>query len=145
MGVSPAMPVLNASKPLSYELVDYLAGLTGRNFRDRSVQGDGWSAVVWDLINYSAVNTFNRIKQSNLKNRPRNVTSLMQAGAGFVTSGSASREGVMAGLFGSHFEAWLGGNKDIPPQSNFDIPEGEGGNGPSVILIETFIGSRVEE
>lgn len=141
MGVSPAMRMLDASKSLSFELIDLLAGRSGCNFRDAQHKGNGWSAVVWDLIRYSAVNTFNRIQRSGLRKQPRNVMTYITAGAGFVVSGSRTRTGVMATLFGEDFEKWLDGNDDV----RFDMEESEEGDSPSVILLETSIGPQADE
>lgn len=137
MGVSPAMPMLNANNSLSCELIEYLIGSSGRVFEDRQAKGNDWSAVVWDLIEYSVANTFNRIKQSGLKNQPRNVITMVQDDAGFVSSGDNSKTGIIANLFNKSLEDWIGGGKNIPPDNIFGL-EGSGGErGLSMILIET--------
>lgn len=123
---------------LGLELVHSLELLSGDPFDDRitAIQENGWSKVVWDILESSAQKAFRRAK-SGYSNQPR-------------TSGASPSE--IDGCFYARFPSIRPSRRSLLQElvdfsfSNNDLPsnrqEGqwfdEGGGGVSVVLLETY-------
>ncbi|HMN15171.1 MAG TPA: hypothetical protein PKD55_22865 [Bellilinea sp.] len=65
MAVWPASEILYPMYSLADELIRFLMGASGRTFLDINKKGnDGWSQMVWDLINHSLTFVFSRTNAS---------------------------------------------------------------------------------
>jgi hypothetical protein len=134
----PNNPLINHSD-LGLELVRSLEFLSGNPFDDRNSANmeNGWSKVIWDILDSSARKAFRRVKSGYIK-EPRHTGSSPSEidGCFYMTSRDKYSPG----------SSFLNDTGDLS-FSNIDIPpnrvhEGswfdEGGGGVSVLLFETF-------
>lgn len=124
---------------LGLELVHSLELLSGDPFDDRKTASkeNGWSKVVWDILECSAQKAFRRVR-SGYSNEPRTSGAPPSEidGCFYRTSPSiySSRGSLLDDLWDFSFS-----NMEIPPNrrregSWFD----EGGGGMAILLLETY-------
>jgi hypothetical protein len=133
----PSNPLIDHSD-LGLELVHSLEFLSGDPFDNKNiaVKENGWSRVIWDILESSAKKAFRRIR-SGYTNQPRTSGASPSEidGCFYTTSPSIqpSRGSLLQELVGSSFS-----NIDIPPNKQEGQWFDEGGGGVSVLLLETF-------
>ncbi|MBU1706153.1 hypothetical protein KKG19_05530 [Patescibacteria group bacterium] len=131
-------PIIDHSD-LGLEFVHSLELLSGDPFDDRKTanQENGWSTVVWDILESSAKKAFRRVR-SGYSSEPRTSGSSPSEidGCFYKTSPAVCsyRNSLLDDLGDFSFS-----NMDIPPNrrregSWFD----EGGGGVSILLLETY-------
>lgn len=66
---APSSQIIQASRPFSWCIVDFLEFHTGKPFIEKKRRGriDDWSQMIWDLISISANSVFNRRKAGYTK------------------------------------------------------------------------------
>lgn len=116
--------------PYEKELVDFLLCLSGRTIieRNQSKIGNGWSQMIWDLIDLSIGRTFRR-NRSGYEKAPR-ISGDLRMFDGIYTIKEELEPLEMVKAIYSF------GNEDIPPFGNFNDFDEEAG-APSLILIRT--------
>ncbi len=133
MGVAATDYSLHISNALSSELVDLMMARSGREFGEHAATAsDGWTTVIWDLLEYAAMKTFSRKRQLAISGKSRlNGPNL------FARLDGTSRSWKSDTNFRPDtFSRFHNENGDNPPDGPNDLPEG----GVSVILIETSDG-----
>lgn len=134
----PNNPIIDHSD-IGLEFVHSLELLSGDPFDDRKTASkeNGWSKVVWDILESSAQKAFRRVR-SGYSNEPRTAGASPSEidGCFYMTSRDMypSRSSLLQNLGDFSFS-----NMDIPPTrkregSWFD----EGGGSVSVLLLETY-------
>ncbi len=123
---------------LGLELVHSLELLSGDPFDDRkaTTKENGWSKVVWDILESSAQKAFRRVR-SGYSNQPRisGASPSEIDGCFYATSpgNRPSRSSLLQELVDFSFS-----NNDIPPNRQEGQWFDEGGGGVSVLLIESY-------
>lgn len=131
----PSDQILNHCD-LGLELVHSLELLSGDPFDDRNtaIQENGWSKVVWDILESSAQKAFRRVK-SGYGNQPRTTGASPSEidGCFYATSPSIrpSRSSLLQELVDFSF------SNDIPPKKQEEQWFDEAG-GVSVLLLESY-------
>lgn len=129
IGVCMPDSVLLNHAPFEKELVDFLLCLSGRTIIERndSRKENGWSQMIWDLIQLSSGRAFRR-NRSGYEKAPR-MSGDLRMFDGIYTIKEES-EPLEKAIFSF-------GNEDIPPLGNFKDFDEEAG-APSLILIRTY-------
>ncbi len=135
-------PIIHDHNPLEKELFDFLLFKSGRPFRQRkdSIKTNGWSRVIWDLIEIGVTKSFNR-KRSGFHQQPRiSSVSKIDGKCECYSTLSNCITSVEEILWKKQAE-WLyfgqsSGSNNIPPIDSIDDNNDE--NGVSLVLIETW-------
>jgi hypothetical protein len=127
---------------LGLELVHSLELLSGDPFDDRktAIQENGWSKVVWDILESSAQKAFRRVR-SGYSNQPRISGALPPEidGCFYATSpgNRLSKNSLLQEIIDFSFS-----NNDNPPNRQEGQWFDNGGGGVSILLIETYESSE---
>lgn len=123
---------------IGLELVHSLECLSGDPFDDRNTakQENGWSRVIWDILESSASKAFRRVR-SGYSNQPRRTGAEPSEMDGFFYTTSLryfpSGKSVIGGLIDGDLS-----NMNIPPHKQDGEWFDEGGGGVSILLLETY-------
>lgn len=126
---SVCMPdsLLQAHTSFERELVDFLVGRSGRGITNRShAKRDGWSQVVWDLIQVGLGKTFNR-KHSGFETASRFSGPLKDLDGAFWMKDDLSPEDMVKTI--------LGPDNDKPLPDNKDFSDAH--TAPSIVVVQT--------
>lgn len=123
---------------IGLELVHSLECLSGDPFDDRNTakQENGWSRVIWDILESSANKAFRRVR-SGYSNQPRRTGAVPSEmdGCFYATSHEYFPSG--KSVIGDLIDGSLS-NMDIPPHKQDGEWFDEGGGGVSILLLETY-------
>lgn len=127
-------PIIDHSD-LGLELVHSLEFLSGDPFDDKKTATieNGWSRVVWDILECSGKKAFRRAK-SGYDNQPRASGATPSEMDGCFYTTSPSRSSLLHDLADFSFS----NNINIPPNRREGQWFDEGGGGVSVLLLETY-------
>lgn|GEM_PF-618905 len=134
----PSNPLIDHSD-IGLELVHSLECLSGDPFDDRNtaMQENGWSRVIWDILESSAKKSFRRVI-SGYSNQPRRTGAAPSEmdGCFYCTTlvkHFPSEKSVIGDLIDRNLS-----NMDIPPHKQDGEWFDEGGGGVSILLLETY-------
>jgi hypothetical protein len=133
----PNNPIMDHSD-LGLEFVHSLEFLSGDPFDDRKTANkeNGWSRVVWDILESSAKKAFRRVR-SGYSNRPRTSGASPSEMDGCFYLTSPDIQLPIRSLL-HDFEDFSFSNMDVPPNKREEPWFDEGGGGVSVLLLETY-------
>lgn len=122
------------------EFFDFLILRSGRGFSAQSSATDGWSQIVWDLLDVGFQKAFNR-RRSGRVNQPRHAGATREDLDGcscFQRTTEATSSTLAMLLGGDRSYALFADNGGEPPGERFRNENGEEPeSGVSIILIET--------
>lgn len=133
----PSNPLIDHSD-VGMELFHSLEGLSGDAFDDRGTaqKEEGWSRVIWDLLESSVKKAFRRSK-SGVIDQPRSTGAKPNEIDGCFYSSSSeyppSRKTIIKELIDGRLT-----NNDTPPPTQNDEWHDEGGGAVSTVLLETY-------
>ena len=143
VGVCMPDAFLHDHNPFEREFVDFLRLRSGRAFLGRAeAQNDGWSALVWDLLNAGLTKAFTRKRSGRYRARRHAGSSPDELDGYSVVSGTErwSHPSVVADAVEPEVaHVLLGLSDESPPdERSREHPRSEDDNtGVSIVLLET--------